>query len=258
MPSPRRERKDAAVARSPKPSDAWPSSRQRVAAGGRAGTGAPRAARARRRSSSTPGRGSAGCSSGSTDLADEERALRAEADGLAVAAADVAAGVGGRRRGYRSPGARLPRQVLDGLDEWGARVHAALFVVRGTLETERERIVVEAKRSASAVLGEHLGGASVALVRRRLEAAPRRLITGTARRRAAGRAAAVAALCGEPVVEPLMLRRSSPVERTASAPCARLGQPETLAERHALLERVALGDASSRTPAGGPPRGRAR
>ena len=45
----------------------------------------------------------------------------------------------------------------------------ALFVARGTLETERERIVVEANALGTAVLGESLGGSSVAVIRRRLE-----------------------------------------------------------------------------------------
>jgi hypothetical protein len=46
-----------------------------------------------------------------------------------------------------------------------------LFVVRGTLETERERVVVEANALGSAVLGEALGASSVATVRRRVEQA---------------------------------------------------------------------------------------
>jgi hypothetical protein len=39
------------------------------------------------------------------------------------------------------------------------------------LEAERERVVVEANVLGTSVLGEELGAASVALVRRRLEAA---------------------------------------------------------------------------------------
>ena len=57
----------------------------------------------------------------------------------------------------------------DDVEEWGARVRSALFVARGTLETERERIVVEANALGTAVLGETLGGSSVAVIRRRLE-----------------------------------------------------------------------------------------
>ncbi len=102
------------------------------------------------------------------ELVDSERVLRAEADGLAVTARDIAAEIRETPRvsesGREQPGADLP-----GLIEWGARVHAALFVVRGGLESERERIVVEANTLGAAVLGEQLAGSSVALVRRRLE-----------------------------------------------------------------------------------------
>jgi hypothetical protein len=44
-----------------------------------------------------------------------------------------------------------------------------VLVARGTLEAERERIVVEANALAAGALGEPLSGANVALVRRRLE-----------------------------------------------------------------------------------------
>lgn len=101
-------------------------------------------------------------------LVDSERVLLAEAGGLAVAARDIAAAIreapGVSGSGREDPGATLPELV-----EWGARVRAALFVVRGGLESERERIVVEANTLGAAVLGEQLAGSSVALVRRRLE-----------------------------------------------------------------------------------------
>ena len=58
---------------------------------------------------------------------------------------------------------------MEELEEWGARVRSALFVARGTLETERERVVTEANALGTAVLGESLGASSVAVVRRRLE-----------------------------------------------------------------------------------------
>ncbi len=102
------------------------------------------------------------------ELVDSERVLRAEADGLAVTARDIAAEIRETPRvsesGREQPGAALPELI-----EWGGRVHAALFVVRGGLESERERIVVEANTLGAAVLGEQLAGSSVALVRRRLE-----------------------------------------------------------------------------------------
>ena len=68
---------------------------------------------------------------------------------------------------------RDPGPELEDLEEWGAQARSALFVVRGTLETERERIVTEANALGSAVLGEQLGGSSVAVVRRRVDAALR-------------------------------------------------------------------------------------
>ena len=46
-----------------------------------------------------------------------------------------------------------------------------VLVARGTLEAERERIVVEANALAAGALGESLGGSSVTVVRRRLEEA---------------------------------------------------------------------------------------
>lgn len=68
---------------------------------------------------------------------------------------------------------RAPGSTLDELEDWGGQVRSALFVVRGTLQTERERIVQEANALGSAVLGESLGASSVAVVRRRVEQALR-------------------------------------------------------------------------------------
>jgi len=105
-------------------------------------------------------------------LVEEERALVAEGEALAEAAERVAEGVRGVGRVTESAG-RAPGRSLAELDDWGSRVRSALFVARGTLEAERERVVVEANVLGTAVLGEELGAASVALVRRRLEAAAR-------------------------------------------------------------------------------------
>jgi len=98
----------------------------------------------------------------------QETALRTEAADLPRAAADVATDI---RRLARVGGAAAaePEATLDDVEEWGARVRSALFVARGTLETERERIVIEANALGTAVLGENLGGSSVAVIRRRLE-----------------------------------------------------------------------------------------
>jgi chromosome segregation ATPase len=105
-------------------------------------------------------------------LVEEERALVAEGEALAEAADLVAEGVRDVGRVTESAG-RAPGTSLAELDDWGRRVRSALFVARGTLEAERERVVVEANVLGTAVLGEELGAASVALVRRRLEAAAR-------------------------------------------------------------------------------------
>jgi hypothetical protein len=66
-------------------------------------------------------------------------------------------------------GRTVPGTSLEEIEEWGARAHAALFVVRGGLESERERLVLEANSLAAATFGDHGGGSSVALVRRRIE-----------------------------------------------------------------------------------------
>ena len=105
-------------------------------------------------------------------LVEEERALVAEGAALAEAAERVAEGVRGVGRVTESAG-RAPGTSLAELDDWGSRVRSALFVARGTLEAERERVVTEANVLGTTVLGEDLGAASVALVRRRLEAAAR-------------------------------------------------------------------------------------
>lgn len=102
------------------------------------------------------------------ELLDSERVLRAEADGLAVAARDIATTLRETPRVSES-GREHPGEAPADLVEWGARVHAALFVVRGGLESERERVVSEAGALGAAVLGEQLAGASVAMVRARLE-----------------------------------------------------------------------------------------
>jgi hypothetical protein len=102
-------------------------------------------------------------------LAGDEVTLNAEAEGLAVEAQRVAREVAEVPR-ISGSGRTAPGASLAEIDEWGARAHAALFVVRGGLESERERIVLEAHALAAAAFGEQWGGASVALVRRRLEA----------------------------------------------------------------------------------------
>ncbi|MBA3788673.1 MAG: hypothetical protein H0X21_08270, partial [Actinobacteria bacterium] len=53
--------------------------------------------------------------------------------------------------------------------EWVSRAHAAVFVARSGLETERERVVREANELAASVLGEPFSATSVDVVRKRLE-----------------------------------------------------------------------------------------
>jgi hypothetical protein len=95
-------------------------------------------------------------------------ALRAEAEALVAEAQEVAQLVSEVPRLSDSGRAAPGRSLLE-IEEWGARAHAALFVVRGGLERDREQVVREANELAAAALGEQLAGASVALVRRRLE-----------------------------------------------------------------------------------------
>lgn len=103
-----------------------------------------------------------------TVLAGEEAALLAEGATLALEAREIARTLSDVPR-LSGSGRTAPGASLEEIEEWAARAHAALFVVRGGLENERERIVLEASTLAAAALGEQLGGASVALVRRRLE-----------------------------------------------------------------------------------------
>lgn len=105
-----------------------------------------------------------------TALAEDEPVLRAESEGLVVAAAEIATAIA-LIDGVSDSGRAQPGTTLTELDEWGARTHAALFVVRGTLESHRERVVSEANVLAASVLVEHLAATSVADVRRRVAAA---------------------------------------------------------------------------------------
>ncbi|MSO58491.1 MAG: hypothetical protein EXQ77_05565 [Thermoleophilia bacterium] len=98
------------------------------------------------------------------------RALRSDAAALVHEAASLAARLREAPR-VSDAGKGEPGKTLDGLEEWGGRARAALFVARGALERERERIVAEANALAEGALGEPLGATSVTLVRRRLEAA---------------------------------------------------------------------------------------
>lgn len=105
-------------------------------------------------------------------LLEAESTARADALELVREAHEVASRLQAVARVSRS-GREAPGQDLAQVVEWGSRVHAALFVVRGQLESERDRLVREANELGCAVLGEQFAGANVALVRRRLEEALR-------------------------------------------------------------------------------------
>jgi chromosome segregation ATPase len=102
------------------------------------------------------------------ELDEVESALRAEAEGLVVQAQPLAAALRATPRMVDAAKGE-PGTALAELEDWAARARAALFVARGTLETERERIVAEANALGAAVTGEAAAGTSVALVRKRIE-----------------------------------------------------------------------------------------
>lgn len=68
--------------------------------------------------------------------------------------------------------AEQPRPGLRGTIAWAAKARAALFVVRGGLDAERERLVRQANELGASVLGDTAAATSVALVRERLERRP--------------------------------------------------------------------------------------
>jgi chromosome segregation ATPase len=102
------------------------------------------------------------------ELRSSERRLHDEGAELARAAAGIAGELARTPRVAGAAGLE-PGDTLPELEEWGLLVRSAVLVARGTLESERERIVAEANALGSAALGEQLSATSVALVRRRLE-----------------------------------------------------------------------------------------
>ena len=107
-----------------------------------------------------------------TQVEREAEAIADEAHSLERRADDVVQQLRGLAR--LSKEATLPPDDGVGvarLARWAGSVLAALFVVRGGLEGERERVVREANELAANLLGEAVSATNVSLVRRRIEAA---------------------------------------------------------------------------------------
>lgn len=102
------------------------------------------------------------------DLRASEPRLRAEGSALVREVAGIADELARLPRIPDTDGL-VPGESLEEVEQWGLLARSALLVARGTLEAERERLVVEANELAALVLGESFGGSSVTLVRSRLE-----------------------------------------------------------------------------------------
>lgn len=100
-------------------------------------------------------------------LVKSEGAARADVSNLVAQAQEIAGRLAELSRVSES-GRTLPEPTLDGLHVWATRVRAALVVVRGQLDVERDRLVREANELGSVVLGEQLAGSSVELVGQRV------------------------------------------------------------------------------------------
>ena len=144
-----------------------------------------------------------------------------------------------------------PGDTLADVEEWGARVRAGLFVAQGTLETERERIVAEANALGTAVLGEDLGGSSVALVRRRVERPPRRdfaHVVGAVQvgadedAHAAQASPPVARRARRAEERHLVEPSAEPAQGAHDGPGADLGMAGALAQHHSERSPVVVGD----------------
>ena len=141
-------------------------------------------------------------------LREREAELRAETARLVEAAHTTATAI--RDVPTVSESGREPPGVgLDGAAEWGGRAHAALFVVRGVLEAERQRIVDEASAARCGRPSRAVGrrerrapcaGGSRQSLARRADGSVGRLRKRGIRRPQVERAA-VAASGREPVVE---------------------------------------------------------
>jgi hypothetical protein len=103
-------------------------------------------------------------------LEQRERTLRAEAIDLLDLAGTLAREIAAAPR-VAGTGVEVVPSELAELDDWGVRARAALFIARGSIDAERERVVADACAVGSAALGEDVSGLSVDLLLRRVEAA---------------------------------------------------------------------------------------
>jgi hypothetical protein len=99
-----------------------------------------------------------------------EKARRAEVGLLVLEAQGVSDRLALLTR-VSGAGKQRPDPNLAGVIDWAARVRAALLVVRGQLDAERDRLVREANELGSTILGHEVGGQSVALIGRRMREA---------------------------------------------------------------------------------------
>ena len=98
-------------------------------------------------------------------LEQEARRIELELPELERRAAEVAERI---KAVHRTPDPGLPGAGAAGVAAWASRAEASLFVARGGLETERDRVIRQASELAAAALGEP-AASSVSRVREELE-----------------------------------------------------------------------------------------
>jgi hypothetical protein len=105
-------------------------------------------------------------------LREEAEALEAEAKTIEAALPEVerrAVELGERiRMLHRASDPGDPERSAAGVAAWASRAEASLFVARGGLETEQDRVIRQANELAASALGETLAS-SVSRVREQLE-----------------------------------------------------------------------------------------
>jgi hypothetical protein len=102
------------------------------------------------------------------ELRSEEQRARVDAEEVEAEARRLARDLREAPR-VSASGIDDPDAGLDGADAWAEQAQAGLLVARTGLERERERTVREAAELGASALGEPVGPAGVAAIRRRLE-----------------------------------------------------------------------------------------